>query len=106
MLYMVNEGNQTMTTPDQALRDLTLALIYLTRQANSNTPADYWRVDSFRSWKSYDWDTLDKLDSEELIINIHRNKSVIITEEGVKRAREILRQYGIKDWKPEKQNDH
>ena len=88
-----------MTSPEQALHDLTLALIYLTRQANTKNPADFWKVTDFRAWKSYDWDVMDKLDEEELVVNVHRNKSVIITEDGVRKARQILEQYGIEDWK-------
>lgn len=52
----------------------------------------------FRAWKSYDWDTLNKLSEEELIIDRHGNKSLYLTEEGEAKAKEILKQYGIKDW--------
>ena len=87
-----------MITPEAALHDLTLALIYLTRQANTRNPDDFWKIDSFRAWKSYDWDTVDKLDAEGFVIDKHGNKSLWLTEDGVKRAREILDELGIMDW--------
>ena len=88
--------SEPKTTPDQALHDLTLAMIYLTRfKERSRLRSD---DQLFRAWKSYDWDTLDKLSEEELIIDRHGNKSLYLTEEGEAKAKEILQQYGIKDW--------
>ena len=88
--------NDIKISPDQALHDLTLALIYLTRFKERGR----LRFDDqlFRAWKSYDWNTLDKLSEEELIIDRHGNKSLYLTEEGETKAKEILEQYGIKDW--------
>ena len=42
---------------------------------------------------------MDKLDSEGLVIDKHGNKSLWLTEDGVKRAREILDELGSMDWK-------
>lgn len=87
-----------MTTADKALHDLTLALIYLTRLSNERNLKGYWDTVPFSAWKGYDFAVLDKLDEEGFLIDKHRNKSVVITEEGVVKAREILAQYGIQDW--------
>ena len=84
------------TSPDQALHDMTLAMLYLTRFKESGRLIPETQL--FRAWKSYDWDTLDKLSEEELTIDRHGNKSLYLTEEGVKKAKEILEKYGISDW--------
>ena len=83
-------------TSEQALHDLTLALIYLTRFTDSRQKGEDILP---RAWKSYDWDTLDKLSEEELIIDRHGNKSLCLTEEGIAKAKEILKEYEIQDWK-------
>ena len=84
------------TSPDQALHDMTLAMLYLTRFKESGRFVP--ETPLFRAWKSYDWDTLDKLSEEEFTIDRHGNKSLYLTEEGVAKAREILEKYGISDW--------
>ena len=42
-----------------------------------------------------------KLDEEGLVSSKHGNKSLWLTEDGVKKAREILDRLGIEDWRPE-----
>ena len=87
--------------PEQAMHDLTLALIYLTRMSEQRNGSDLWDIKDFRAWKNYEWDTVDKLDEEGLVSSKHGNKSLWLTEDGVKKAREILDRLGIEDWKPE-----
>ena len=89
--------------PEQAMHDLTLALIYLTRMSEERKGSDLWDIKDFRAWKNYEWDTVDKLDEEGLVSSKHGNKSLWLTEDGVKKAREILDGLGIEDWKPEDQ---
>ena len=84
---------------EKALHDLTLALIYLTRFTDNK--ADFFNTTEFRAWKNYNWDTIDELNAEGLVSSKHGNKSLWLTEDGVKRAREILAELGIDDWKPE-----
>ena len=84
------------TSPDQALHDMTLAMLYLTRFKEHSRFSSEDQL--FRAWKSYDWDTLNKLSEKELIIDRHGNKSLYLTEEGVEKAKEILEKYGISDW--------
>ena len=88
--------NDNKVSPDQALHDLTLAMIYLTSFKEKSRLRSEDQL--FRAWKSYDWDTLDKLSEEDLIIDRHGNKSLYLTKEGEQKAKEILEQYGIKDW--------
>lgn len=87
--------------PEQAMHDLTLALIYLSRMSEQRNGSDLWDIKDFRAWKNYEWDTVDKLDEEGLVSSKHGNKSLWLTEDGVKKAREILDKLGIEDWKPE-----
>ena len=81
-------------TPEQALHDMTLAMLYLTRFTDSRQKGEDVLP---RAWKSYDWDTLDKLSEEDLIIDRHGNKSLYLSEEGMKKAKEILNKMNIKD---------
>ena len=81
-------------TPKQALHDMTLALLYLTRFVDSRQKGDTLP----RAWKGYDWDTLNKLSEENLIIDRHGNKSLYLTEEGIAKAKEILEMLKISDW--------
>lgn len=86
-------------TANQALHDLTLALIYLTRMTDNKS--DFFSVTDFRAWKNYNWNTIDELDEEGLVSSKHGNKSLWLTADGVKAAREILNDLNIDDWKPE-----
>lgn len=47
-----------------------------------------------RSWKGYDFGILDELTEEDLIRGGQRSKSVMITDEGIKKAKELLKQCG------------
>ncbi len=87
------------TTPEQAVHDLTLALLYLTRftEGRGKQP-DFQTAKEFKAWKSYDWDVLNQLNEEGYIIDRHGNKSLHITEEGTEKAKEILSTLNIRDW--------
>ena len=64
--------------------DATLALLWLTVHS-----------DKFgsRVWKGFDWDTLDRLHEKDLIGNPKgKAKSVALTEEGEKRAKQLFEQ--------------
>jgi hypothetical protein len=46
-----------------------------------------------RAWKEYDWEVLDRLHTKGYISDPrNKAKSVIVTEEGVKRVRELFAQ--------------
>ena len=82
----------SLTAPDydETLRELTLMLLYLTS----------WVEKPFavrRTWKGYDFDVLNELAETELISDSKRAKSVYLTEEGEKRAKELLSRYGLPD---------
>jgi hypothetical protein len=48
-----------------------------------------------RFWKGFDFDVLNELADEGLISNSRRAKSAYLTEDGLKRAREMLAAYGL-----------
>jgi hypothetical protein len=73
---------------DEAIRDLTLMLMYLTS----------WEERPYgvrRCWKGYDFDVLNALAEQELISDSKRARSVCFTEEGEHRARDLLAKYKI-----------
>jgi hypothetical protein len=75
---------------NEKIKELTLMLIHLTSWEENEFGMKYRR-----SWKGYDFDILDELTEEDLIRGGQRSKSVMITDEGVKKAKELLKQYGI-----------
>lgn len=59
--------------------DVVLALLYLGLH------------DGARAWKSFDWDTMDRLHEKGYISNPQsKAKSVVFTEEGLERAERLL----------------
>lgn len=83
------------TTPEKAMKELTMILIYLSRFNENN------RFESSidMAWKGYDFDIINELDDEDYIRQgSYRSKSVALTEEGIKFARNLLNKYNIKDW--------
>jgi len=84
-----------MKSRKDAIDELTLALLYLTR-----FPDGEGRAFDEISWKNYDFDAIDRLDEKELIIIPKKKrggayKYAYLTEEGRLRAREILSSLGI-----------
>ena len=67
--------------------EMVLALLWLTR------------ADPRRAWESHDWDTMDRLHAKGYISDPKsRAKSVVFSEEGERRARELFeRHFGRKD---------
>ena len=81
---------------------LTLMLMYLTSLEECLVP-DFlekpdrpgFRLQIRRTWKGYDFGILNELADEELVNARGRSKSASFTDEGVAKALELLRQYGI-----------
>ncbi len=83
------------TTPEQAMKELTMVLLYLSRFNEGGRFAS----DLDMAWNGYDFGILNKLDEEDLIRQgSHRAKSVVITEDGIRSARQLLKKYNIPDW--------
>lgn len=78
---------------EQAIEELSLMLIYLTRFQDNNENCRYLE----NSWKGYDFDALDALENKELIFQPKRSKCVYLSEEGKEAARKLLAEYNIAD---------
>lgn len=77
-----------MEKADVAIDELTLILLYLTS----------WKeTEALRaSWRSYDFDALDRLEEKELVIRRGRgSKSVLLPEESTATVKRLMRKYGI-----------
>lgn len=62
--------------------ELVLALMYLTLH------------DAYRAWKSFDWDTLDRLYEKGWIDNPKsKAKSVVLTEEGLAQSASLFQKH-------------
>jgi Domain of unknown function (DUF6429) len=69
-----------MALDTDKIDDAVLALLFLTRH-------DHWRA-----WKGFDWDALDRLYEKGMIADpVNKAKSVVFTEEGLRRAEELFR---------------
>ncbi len=72
----------------EKIDDMVLALLYLT---------SFKEYDAIRTWKGYDWDTMDRLHQKGMIGDPHsRKKSVGLSDEGAKRSKELFEQYFAK----------
>ena len=80
---------ETKLDINQTVKELTIMLLYLTSWTE-NAPYSYQR-----SWKGYDFGILDELADEGFISDSKRSKSIVINEDGVTRAKELLSKYGI-----------
>ncbi len=69
-----------MEIDEEKVDDAVLALLWLTLH------------DGSRAWKSFDWDTMDRLHAKGMIEDpVNRSKSAVLTEEGLRRAEELFR---------------
>ena len=75
---------------DNIRKDLTLLLLYLNSWEEGDPGYKYRR-----SWKGYDFDDLNALAEDELIVDGRRAKSVSLTAVGEEKAQALLRKYGI-----------
>ena len=72
------------------IEDLSLLLMYLT--AFTEKAGDQTVL---RTWKNYSFEAVDTLVDKALISTRHGNKSAYISEEGVRRAKDIAVRLGI-----------
>lgn len=69
--------------------ELTLALLYLVIHDEDEHGA--------RAWKGFDWDTMNRLYEKGFIGNpISKAKSVTVTPEGCKKAKELFEKYFLR----------
>ena len=84
------------------VKDLTLMLMYLTSWEERLVPELHekhdrpgFRPQIRRTWKGYDFGILNELTDEGLVNAGNRSKSASFTDEGMAKALELLKQYGI-----------
>jgi Domain of unknown function (DUF6429) len=71
--------------------ECTLALLYL-------VVSDRQEGFGARAWKGFDWDTLNRLHEKGYISNpMGKAKSVVLTEEGFLRAKELFERHFVKE---------
>lgn len=84
-------------TYKNAIEELSLMLMYLTRVQDDNEYSKYMEL----SWKGYVFNILDKMEKEKLIYQPRGrrgyNKYLYLTEEGRKKAQELLKEYNLSD---------
>ena len=82
---------------EQSIEELSLMLMYLTRQQDNNEYCRYREL----SWKGYDFKALEKLDNSKLIYQPRSkrgfDKYLYLSEEGRERAQKLLSEYGFTD---------
>ena len=95
MVEMSHEDfkNQNMNEIDfknneQKIEELTLLLIALTSWKEKISG-----IDITRAWKGYDFNILDDLTEKGYISGSKKSKLVILTDEGVKKADELIKKY-------------
>jgi hypothetical protein len=65
--------------------EMVLALLYMTM---------FEERSGLRAWKGHDWDALDRLHQKGYISDPRsKAKSVVVTEKGAKRSRELFEMY-------------
>lgn len=78
---------------EEQIKELTLILLYLNSWIEKEPYGEF-----HRAWKGYDFDTLNLLEDEHLIGgNTHKAKSAYLTEEGLEKAKELMKKYNIKE---------
>ena len=86
------------TEAKQAMKELTMALLYLSRFCEGGK---FSEATEFYAWKGYDFDILNDLWDEDYIrqgSHPSRTKRVYLTDNGLEYARKLLEKYGISDW--------
>jgi ribosomal protein S18 acetylase RimI-like enzyme len=85
--------NMNKKSRQQAIKELSLMLMYLTRFQDNNEFCRYMET----SWKNYDFDALNELEKDELLYQPKKSKCVYLSEEGKAHARKLLSEYKIAD---------
>jgi len=73
---------------DKTIKELTLLLVYLTSWQENDGLTKVQR-----SWKGYPFEVLDELNEEGYISGSKRAKSVYLTEEGLSKAKDLVKRY-------------
>lgn len=85
--------NMEKKSREQAIEELSLMLLYLTRFQENNEYCRFLEP----SWKGYDFDTLNVLEQKELLHQPKKSKCVYLSEQGKEYARKLLSEYHLAD---------
>ncbi|MEI6580186.1 MAG: DUF6429 family protein, partial [Eubacteriales bacterium] len=72
------------------MKELTLMLLYLNSWEENEHGTKYRR-----SWKGYDFDVLNELSDDDLIIDGKHSKSCALSNDGIAKALMLLKEYNI-----------
>lgn len=79
---MIISSAKRMDYNEDKIDEMVLALLYLTLHEGN------------RAWKGHDWDAMDRLHAKGYISEpASKAKSVVMTEEGLKRSRELFEKH-------------
>jgi len=73
------------------IKDLNLLLLYLSGWEEESQKEPGKKV--FKAWKGYLFDVLNELNNDGMIRQYMNRKSVFITDEGIKRAKEVKEKF-------------
>jgi hypothetical protein len=74
-----------MEIDNEKIDQSVLALMYLTLH------------DGFRAWKSFDWETTDRLHQKGFIENpVNKVRSIVLTEKGLQEAERLFHELFVK----------
>ncbi len=76
-----------MSKVNAAIKDLNLLLLYLSGWEEESRKDPEKKV--FRTWKGYLFDVLNELKEDGMILQYMNQMSVLITEKGIERAKEV-----------------
>ncbi len=79
-----------MSNLHDKIKELTLMLLYLNSWEERAPGIKYCR-----SWKGYDFDVLNELSDDNLIIDGKHSKSCALSDEGIAKALMLLKEYNI-----------
>lgn len=88
---------QKKKTRKEAIEELSLMLMYLTREQDNNEFCRYMEL----SWKGYDFSAMNELEEKELLFQPKGRrgyeKYAYLTEQGKEQARKLLSEYNLAD---------
>ncbi len=73
------------------IKELNLLLLYLAGWEEDSTKEPGKKV--YRSWKGYLFEVLNELQDDEMIYQFKNGKSVILLDEGIKKAEKLKEKY-------------
>ena len=76
---------------DDKIKELNLLLLYLAGWEEDSTKEPGKKV--YRSWKGYLFEVLNELQDDEMIYQFKNGKSVIILDDGIKKAEKLKQKY-------------